>query len=423
MNSGFQAAVAGGGTVGLACALLLARRCGWKVALAERAPPRKDEAREPQRALTLSPGACELLRECGIPREGRRPRPHEGGKPSLQGTPLQAGHPAHREGETLSLSDPPRLHAFSRMVVWRGEGRPAPGTSICFDAAELGARALGYVTREAPLRRALWALAEDCPGIRLYPGAALAQLRVEEDCGYLDLEDGNEIAAELLIGADGARSRFRSALGLAFDSRGYGQTGLVCEAGSSESAGDTAWQRFVGGSTLALLPLGPGRMSIVWSMPEGRARRLLEDGANGFEAALNEASASVAGDLALATPVASFPLRRGAASASSGERYALIGEAVRTVHPLAGQGLNLGLGDAEALARVCRDRGDALIGDARVLARFSRERARYGEEMSFGIHAVNAAFESPVADLAARALGAANRMPPLKRRLAERAMR
>ena len=391
MSSNYQAAVAGGGTVGLACALLLERRCDWRVALVERSAPRGDEGQGPQRALTLSPGVCELLKECGIAWE-------QGGRT-------------------------PGFHGFSRMVVWGGEGGPQPEASICFDAAELGARALGYVSHETPLRRALWVLAEECPGIQLYSGSALASVRIEDDSGFLDLEDGGEIAAELLVGADGANSRFRAALGVAFDSHGYGQTGLVCEVDGSESDGDTAWQRFVDGSTLALLPLGEGRLSIVWSMPDERAKRLLQDDAGGFEAALNKASAAVAGDLALATPIASFPLRRGSASASSGERYALIGEAARTVHPLAGQGLNLGLGDAEALARVCRDRGDALIGDARTLGRFSRERARFGEEMSFGIHAINAAFAGPAADFAARALGAADRMPPLKRRLAARAMR
>lgn len=392
--------------MGLACALLLARRCDWRVALVERSAPRDDEEKQPQRALTLSPGVYEVLKECGI-------APFAGGTSRLP-EDAPAGAPFGA----------PEFHAFSRMVVWRGEGGPKPDTGIRFDAAELGVAALGYVTHETPLRRALWYLAEACPGIRLFSGAALASVRVEDESGFLDVEDGGEIAAELLIGADGANSRFRTALGVAFDSRGYGQTGLVCEVDSSESDGDTAWQRFVDGSTLALLPLGAGRLSIVWSMPDARAQQLLgDDDAGRFEAALNEASAAVAGNLALATPIASFPLRRGAASAASGERFALIGEAARTVHPLAGQGLNLGLGDAEALARVCGNRGDALIGDARVLGRFSRERARYGHEMSFGIHAINAAFEGPAADIAARALAAVNRLPPLKRQLAARAMR
>ena len=429
-SSGFQAAVAGGGTVGLACALLLARRCGWKVALVERSAPRDDEEKQPQRALTLSPGVYGVLKECGIvPLEGGTSRlPKDAPAPASAAASASASSSAP-DPASASASAPagaPEFHAFSTMVVWRGEGGPAPDTSIRFDAAELGVAALGYVTHETPLRRALWSLAEACSGVRLYAGAALASVRVEDESGFLGLEDGGEIAAELLIGADGANSRFRAALDVAFDSHGYGQTGLVCEVDSTRSDGDTAWQRFVDGSTLALLPLGAGRLSIVWSMPDERAQRLLgDDDADGghFEAALNEASAAVAGDLALATPIASFPLRRGAAAAASGERFALIGEAARTVHPLAGQGLNLGLGDAEALARVCGDQGDALIGDARILGRFSRERARYGHEMSFGIHAINAAFEGPAADLAARALGAVDRLPPLKRRLAVRAMR
>lgn len=391
MSSGFQAAVAGGGTVGLACALLLNRRCGWDVALVERSAPRKEEGKGPQRALTLSPGAVEVLTECGLP--GR------------EGVPPSFGH------------------AFSRMVVWRGEGGLASGNSITFDAAELGVKALGCVAHEAPLRRALWELAGECKGIRVHSGAALASARIDEDCGYLDLDNGDEIAAELLVGADGAQSKLRSALGIEFRTVGYGQTGLVFEADCSEPGGDTAWQRFSDGGVLALLPLSESRMSIVWSLSDERAEQLQQLDEEGLKAELNEAGAAVAGELTPATPIASFPLRRGHAAQTCGERYALVGEAARTVHPLAGQGLNLGLGDAEALARVCEGQGDALIGDARVLGRFARERARYGQEMSFGIHAINAAFEGAFAPLAALALGAVDRAPPLKRAFAARAMR
>ena len=309
------------------------------------------------------------------------------------------------------------------MVVWRGEGGPAPGNSIAFDAAELGVKALGCVTHEAPLRRALWERAQACSGIQLYSGAALESVRIGPENGCLELEDGTGIGAELLVGADGARSGFRSALGIDFQSSSYGQTGLVFEADCSEPGGDTAWQRFSGGGALALLPMGESRFSIVWSLPDEQAERLRRRKPKGLKAALNDASASVAGELTPATPIASFPLRRGQAARVCGERYALVGEAARTVHPLAGQGLNLGLGDAAALAAVCRRQGDALIGDARVLGRFARERSRYGQEMSFGIHAINAAFEGAFAPLAALALGAVNRAPPLKRLLAARAMR
>ncbi|MDE0680701.1 MAG: FAD-dependent monooxygenase [Gammaproteobacteria bacterium] len=403
MNARFQAAVAGGGAVGLACALLLNRRCDWNVALVERSAPRETEGEGPQRALTLSPGAVETLTECGL-------------SPGREDVP-----PSTRTRRPRSQEF--RAHAFSRMVVWRGEGGPASGNSITFDAAELGARMLGCVAHEAPLRRALWNRAQECKGIRVYSGAALASVRIDEDCGYLDLDNGEEIGAELLIGADGAQSKLRSALGIEFRSTGYGQTGLVFEADCSEPGGDTAWQRFEDDGVLALLPLSESRMSIVWSLPDERAERLKRLDDKGLGAELNKAGAGVAGELVPVTPIASFPLRRGRAEQACGERYALVGEAARTVHPLAGQGLNLGLGDAEALARVCAGQGDALIGDARVLGRFARERAHYGEEMSFGIHAINAAFEGAMAPLAALGMGAVDRAPPLKRALAARAMR
>ncbi len=404
MKTSMPAAVAGAGIVGLACALLLHRRCGWEVTLAERAPPQSAPPQSsknpqnsknpngeapPQRALTLSPGACDSLAECGLLTEGRSAFCHE----------------------------------FSRMVVWHGEGGPKPDNRIAFDAAELGVSALGCVAHERPVRRALWQLAEQCAGIRLHSGAALESVQIGKECGTLRLDGGGEISAELLVGADGANSRFRQALGIRFDSQDYGQRGLVFEAESDLSGGETAWQRFLEGGTLALLPLSAKRWSIVWSMPDAQAKRLQEFGARELAAALNDASASVAGELAPVTAIASFPLRRGFAAAMCGERYALVGDAARTVHPLAGQGLNLGIGDADALARVCAEQGAAMIGDARVLTRFARERARYGQEMSFGLHAINAAFRGPAARIASRAMAAVDRFPPLKHLLAARAMR
>ena len=373
--------------MGLACALLLNSRCGWNVALVERSTPPKARNDGPQRALTLSPGALKVLSECGVWRDARefsqRPPLHwrAANTPGTRASRPRRGRDAlaPRVGGQDALVPTPSkqvpYHSFSRMVVWRGDGGPAQETAITFDAAEQGVAALGYVVREAPLRRALWELAEQRRGIRLHSGAALASVRIEEESGYLGLEDGGEVTAELLVGADGAKSKLREALGIGFESQGYGQTGLVCEVECSEPGGDTAWQRFVDGGALALLPLEETRLSIVWSLPDAQAEQLQQLNEKDFRSALNEASASVAGDLAPVTPIASFPLRRGLAASTSGERYALVGEAARTVHPLAGQGLNLGLGDAEALARVCRDRGDALIGDARVLGRL---RARAG---------------------------------------------
>ncbi|MCY4254848.1 MAG: FAD-dependent monooxygenase [Gammaproteobacteria bacterium] len=407
MSERLPAAVAGGGIVGLACALLLNRRCGWEVALVERSVPGRSGGRAPQRALTLSPGVAEVLAECGLR--------HNGSAYSGRG---DAG--AFGEGAMPLV---PGGHAFSRMVVWRGDGPPAPGNSITFDAAELGVSALGCVAYEEPVRRALWELAEQCPGVHLHSGAAFESLEITAEHGLLKLQDGSEIAAELVVGADGGDSSFRQLLGIGFDSRGYGQRGLVFEAESDQSGGDTAWQRFVEGGTLALLPLGAGRWSIVWSLPNARAESLRSLDGKGLGKALNKASASVAGKLVAATPIASFPLRRGLAARICGERYALVGDAARVVHPLAGQGLNLGIGDVDALARVCAQRGSAMVGDARALARFARERARYGHEMSFGIHAINAAFSGPAAPLAARGMAAVDRLPPLKRQLAARAMR
>ncbi|MEZ5651491.1 MAG: FAD-dependent monooxygenase [Burkholderiaceae bacterium] len=211
----------------------------------------------------------------------------------------------------------------------------------------------------------------------------------------VDLEDGQRVRAALLVGADGARSAVRAHAGIAVQGDAYDHHAVVahlhCEAGHR----DTAWQWFGDHGVLALLPLpdsadvGPpaadpvsGRMvSIVWSTAPGRARSLVEGGAQ----ALGEAVAEVAGGLLgemrpISDPIA-FPLARRWASSPIGERLVLIGDAAHVMHPLAGQGLNVGLGDVLDLTEVLaqargRFSGSGFDpGQALLLRRHRRRRA------------------------------------------------
>jgi 2-octaprenylphenol hydroxylase len=229
-----------------------------------------------------------------------------------------------------------------------------------------------------------------------------------------------ELSAQLIIGADGARSAVRTAFGIATRIGSYEQTAIVARLTPERSHQNTAWQRFVSGGTLALLPLGDGSVSIVWSVPEAQARALLAATSADFEAQLLEHSDAVLGTLRLAGPRLAFALQRLTADRYIGPRCALVGDAAHVVHPLAGQGVNLGLLDAAALAQLCvqaRASGEHL-GAQRTLRAYERWRKGENQLMEIAIDAFNRVLAQgvgPVSDLARRALGLANRSVTLKR--------
>jgi ubiquinone biosynthesis UbiH/UbiF/VisC/COQ6 family hydroxylase len=193
---------------------------------------------------------------------------------------------------------------------------------------------------------------------------------------------------------------------------------------SERPHGATAWQRFLAGGPLALLPLADGRSSIVWSCPEEQAGFLASVDEDDFNRELTAASAGVLGELRLTTPRLSFPLAGGHVSRYTGLRYALIGDAAHRVHPLAGQGVNLGFADAAALAEtlarhLAAPHADA--GDPLALRRFERWRKSANLSTLAAMEALHRLFTSRVPGVARAAglgLGAVDRLAPLKSSLA-----
>jgi ubiquinone biosynthesis UbiH/UbiF/VisC/COQ6 family hydroxylase len=301
------------------------------------------------------------------------------------------------------------------------------GATLEFSAYELGERALAWIVEERALRAALLP-AIHAPGIELVTGATFASLEWSANEGTLALEDGRRFAGRLVVGADGLNSWVRRAAGIVAEPKAYGQQGIVanfeCEIAHHGCA--RQWFRADSG-VLAWLPLPGRRISIVWSSPDAQAQELLALPAEAFTARVTEAGERSLGDLRMITPPAAFPLQSLRLPTSIAHRLALVGDAAHGVHPLAGQGVNLGFGDAQALSNVLGDRGP--VGDAGapiLLERFARRRA----EPVLAMHAVTDGLvrmfgpRTPwLKTLRNAGLFAVDRLPMIKRALAQPALR
>lgn len=323
-----------------------------------------------------------------------------------------------------------RVSCYTRMHVWQQASSPDGAGSLDFAAADLGTTHLGAIVEHDLLRAVLWELAAATPGVETCTGE-LAAVPPVAGAGHwlLQLADGRQVTARLVVGADGGDSQARSLLGAAAPARAYGQQAIVAHVASERPHGTTAWQCFCTTGPVALLPLADGRSSIVWSVPDARADALLALPDAAFAAELTAATDGVLGALALTTPRRAFPLAARHAPHYTAHRFALVGDAAHQIHPLAGQGVNLGLHDAMALgAQLAGHHASVPLadpGDRRVLRRYERERK--GDNLATlatidGLHRLFAASGAGVARAAGLGLGLVDRAPVLKRWLARRAM-
>jgi 2-octaprenyl-3-methyl-6-methoxy-1,4-benzoquinol hydroxylase/2-octaprenylphenol hydroxylase len=394
-----DAIVVGAGAVGGALALALARD-GFEVALVEAHEPRPWRAEDEVdlRVVALARDARELLDDLDV---------------------------------WTSISSA-RAGAYRHMRVWDAL---APG-ELHFDAAERGEAALGWIVENKLVQHALWrgctsAIVPDresqeaaIPGRtfhkpRMHCPAEVVGIENRADTVTATLGDGTRLHARVLVAAEGAESPIRLRLGIACDGRDYAQRAVVAHVATGRPHESTAWQRFRPGGPLAFLPLADGRCSIVWSLPDAEATRILalDDAAFGNE--LGCAFDFRLGAITASTPRAAFPLRMRLAERYVAGRCVLAGDAAHVVHPLAGQGMNLGLRDAACLRRVLRDareRGSD-IGATHVLRRYERERRSENALAARGLDAIERIFGSaalPIAAARGIALAAADRVQPLK---------
>jgi 2-octaprenylphenol hydroxylase len=315
-----------------------------------------------------------------------------------------------------------KMCAYERMEVWSGDG------SLRFDCAELGEPNLGFIVEG----RALFAAcrrAADAAGVVCIE-AAIAGILADETQARIRLGDGRQLQCALLIAADGAQSPTRKALCIETAGHTYHQDALVAHVRTEKPHQRTARQRFLPTGPLAFLPLPDGRSSIVWSLLRPEAKRLKSLDRDAFGAELTAASGGLLGTCELTTPIASFPLELQYAVDYVRPRAVLVGDAAHAVHPLAGQGLNLGFLDCAALVEVLGDAGGAGsgsrdVGDQRRLRRYERWRRSENMLAATALDGMERLFSSgnqAVATLRVAGLRAVGRLPFLKRELAFRAM-
>jgi 2-polyprenylphenol 6-hydroxylase len=270
-----------------------------------------------------------------------------------------------------------RLCPYRHMTVWDAQGTG----EIDFDADEVGASALGYIVENRAITRALQSRVRECADITLFNPAKLVEYqRLSDGTGQLTLDDGRLLQAQLLVAADGALSNVRQMLDFATREWDYGHRAIVATVQTERPHQETAWQRFMPSGPLAFLPL-PGTQgrhycSIVWSQQEAVADRLLGLEDAEFCRELGAALENRLGSVIASSARIAFPLRQRHAVDYVQPGVALIGDAAHTIHPLAGQGINLGLQDVDVLAEEVGSGWKRGInpGELVVLKRYQRRR-------------------------------------------------
>ncbi len=330
-------AIAGAGLIGAGAAQALAAR-GLRIALIETASPPADTASSGDydlRVSAISPRSRALLDELGVWRR----------------------------------LDPARVCPYERMEIWHEHG----AARVEFDAVELARDELGAIVENRELQRALHAACREQVSIEWCQPDRIDAIVGHDETGIaLRLESGRVLEAGLLLAADGRGSPTRALAGLAAQFGSYAQTAFVANVDTTEPHRDTAYQRFLATGPLALLPLANGQSAIVWSCDDDLASELAAADDAVFCAALGAATEHRLGEVTASSERLAFALGWHRCPAWVDGRVALIGDAAHSVHPLAGQGVNLGFSDIELLARLFAGGADSIT--RRALRRYERAR-------------------------------------------------
>lgn len=310
------------------------------------------------------------------------------------------------------------------------EIRVSDGASPLFlhyDRRDVGAEALGYIVENRWIRRALLDAADPLDGVRLHDGRAVSGIARGRAGAQVALADGETLAAALIAAADGRRSPVRRLAGIGALESSYGQDGIVATVAHERPHRGIAQERFLPSGPFAVLPMTGRRSSIVWTERAPVAERLLALPRAELELELGRRFTDYLGALAIDGPVVSYPLTLTLAARYAADRVALLGDAAHAIHPIAGQGLNIGIRDAAALAEAAVDAARLGLdpGAPSALAGYARRRRADGFAMLAVTDVLNRLFSNDLAPLRlGRRLGLAvvDRLPGLKRALIRHAM-
>ncbi len=408
MTQVFDIVVVGAGMVGAALATGLGQN-GFRVALVDRAPPPDfdPESAPDIRVSALSAGSERYLQSLGA------------------------------WDHILGMRSTP----YRRLAVWDETRYPLQNlvprklAEVQFDATELGAHHLGHIVENSVTQQALWQTAEACPQISLFHGQGVASLAQSGDTATVTLDDDRELLASLVVGCDGAQSRIRDLAGIGVTRNQYDQQAMVISVRYQGPVEDITWQGFHPSGPRAFLPLHsagpehPGESwgSLVWyDSPDELARlKALDD-----STLMSEIQSSFPASLPLLTHIdikASFPIARQHAKQYHSGRVVLAGDSAHTINPLAGQGVNLGFQDAQALQSALKEakRAGDDLANPKWLNLYEHQRRPANRRMMLTMDLFYHLFSNripPVHLLRNLGLGAARALPFARNRVARYAM-
>ncbi len=374
-------------------------------------------------ALALAQGGLDCVLIDSLPFEAMA-------APGFDGRASAISFAAWRQWETLGAAAAmvPDAQRIEQILVTDGR-RPgasaaAPGAAwLRFDSAEIAGRdagePLGYMVENRRIRAALAGAVTDRP-VEVIAPARVSGITRETGLAHVALDDGRRLAARLVVGADGRGSKARTEAGIGVTGWDYDGVGVVATVGVERDHEGVAYEHFLPTGPFAILPLSGRRVSLVWTESKARGAALIQARPEAFEAHLRRRFGDFLGEAEIQGPRFAYPLGLQLAERLTVPRLALLGDAAHAIHPIAGQGLNMGLKDAAALAEVLIEaaRLGEDLGSEAVLGRYARWRSLDNIGVALATDAFTRLFstDNPVVRTARGAgMALVNRIGPARR--------